>query len=570
MAYGETISGQRDWVEFRRCLDHRLGVLKAEQISSGIRDWWRDIADYIAPMRGRWITSDTNLRGKRNNNQIKDNEGQLSSRICAAGMMNGMSSPARPWFRLQTKNRLLMSSHAVRVWVDRVQELMYQVLHASNFYDSIHVFYGELCRFGTAALVEFEDFEDVVRFETMTVGEYYLAQNSRRLCDTLVREFEMTCGQMDDAGFKLPASLKAKKDRKEKGWRDSKHVVCHMVGPNHDRIPNRTDDEHKPFMSVYWIHGCDEDGGGILQFKGFDENALIAGRWEVNGNDVYGSCPGMLALQDVKQLQFEVKAKAKGIEKSLNPAMQGPAALKGEVIDLAPGGITFHDDRPGNKGLTQVYQGWRPDIQAVSNDINEVRRRVRETFYVDLIMAITQMEGIQPRNEFEMIERKEEKLGGLGPVVVSIRREVLDPVIKRTWAIMQRSGMLPPVPDELTDEALEVDYISPFVQAQKAAGIGNVERALGMLGNMSGAFPDAADNLNVDGTVQDYFDRLALPASMLNDPKKVEKMRAARAQAQQVQQLAALAGPAKDGAAAAELLSRTDAGRAQPVPLRPY
>ena len=564
-----------DMRALRKRLDTRHGVLKAELISSGNRDWWRDIADFMAPMRGRWLTSDTIQKGKRNNVHIKDEEGILAARICTSGMMAGMSSRSRQWFRLVTKDRLLMESAVVRVWLSQVETIMRQVLHSSNFYDCMHTFYGELCRFGTAAMIIFEDYEDVLRCETLTVGEYVLAQNARRFCDTMYREFEMTCGQMDEAGFKLSPTLQAKKDRNEAGWRDSKHVVAHCISPNHDRIVGRSDDQHKPFMSVYWLQNCDEEGGGILQFKGFDENPLIACRWETTGNDTYGHGPGHVSLQAVKQLQFETRAKAKGIEKSLNPPMQGPASLKDGFVDLVPGGITYHDDRPGNKGLRQVYEGWRPDIEAVSKDITDVRRRVREIFYADLFFAISQMEGVQPRNEFELVERKEEKLVGLGPVVDRLHREALDTTIDRVWAILNRAfvaggPLLPTAPDRLRGEQVDVDYVSPLAQAQKALGIGNIERAMGFLGNLSGAFPEARDKLNVDATVDDYFDRMALPPALVNDKKTVAAMRAARSQQEQVAQLAALAGPAKDGAAAVELLSRTDAGRPTSVPLRPY
>lgn len=576
MAYGEMNPGAplRDMRVVRRQLDQRFGVLKSDYISSGYREWCRDISDFMQPNRGRFLTQETGKR-KRNNIHIKDPEGLLAARICASGMMSGMSSRSRPWFRLTAKNRLLMRSAPVREWLNECERLMRQVFHASNFYQSIHQFYAELSVFGTAAMVEFEDYDDIVRFETLTVGEYVLAQNSRRFCDIMFREFEMTCGQMLDAGFELPESMLAEYKANAVGKRDARHTVCHMIGPNQERIVGRHDNKNMPFMSVYWLQGCEDEGGGILKFTGFEENGLIAGRWETTGNDTYGFGPGQVALQEVKQLQFEGAAKAKGIEKSLNPPMQGPASLRNELIDLMPGGITFHDDRPNSKGLTSVYGSWRPDIQAVNEDIKEVRRRVREIFYADLFMAITQMEGIQPRGEMELVERKDEKLTALGPVVDRLHREVLDPIIDRTWAIMSRATvngepLLPPAPKELRGQRIEVDYVSPLAQAQKALGLGNLERATGFLGNLSGKFPDAADKLNVDNLIDEYADQMALPPTVINANEDVAKIRAARAQQNQIAQLAALAPAARDGAAAAELLSRADAGRAAPLPIKPY
>jgi hypothetical protein len=51
-----------------------------------------------------------------------------------------------------------------------------------------------------------------------------------------------------------------------------------------------------------------------------------------------------------------------------------------------------------------------------------------------------QMEGVQPRNELEIIERKGEKLIQLGPVLERFENEALDPAIERCFNIMLRAG----------------------------------------------------------------------------------------------------------------------------------
>ena len=57
--------------------------------------------------------SDTN-KGDKRHRAILDNTGTRALRTLAGGMMAGMTSPARPWFRLTTANPELDEEQAVK------------------------------------------------------------------------------------------------------------------------------------------------------------------------------------------------------------------------------------------------------------------------------------------------------------------------------------------------------------------------------------------------------------------------------------------------------------------------
>jgi hypothetical protein len=98
---------------------------------------WREISDYLLPRSGRFFTKKVNDGGKRHNN-IYDNTATRSLRVLAAGMMAGMTSPARPWFRLATQNEDLMDSDAVKLWLHNVTRQMLNVFSRSNTYRALH------------------------------------------------------------------------------------------------------------------------------------------------------------------------------------------------------------------------------------------------------------------------------------------------------------------------------------------------------------------------------------------------------------------------------------------------
>ena len=107
----------------------RLEALRSER--STFIPWYRELSDYHLAHRGRFLTSDRNKGYKRNTKQI-NNSSRLSNRTLASGMMSGITSPARPWFRLGTGDKAIDDSTAVKQWLYQVQTTMYKIFSSSN------------------------------------------------------------------------------------------------------------------------------------------------------------------------------------------------------------------------------------------------------------------------------------------------------------------------------------------------------------------------------------------------------------------------------------------------------
>lgn len=149
----------------------------------------------------------------------------------------------------------------------------------------------------------------------------------------------------------------------------------------------------------------------------------------------------------------------------------------------------------------------------------------------------------------------------LGPVLENIHTELLDPLVERAFGMMERNGEIVDPPPQLEGEPLKVEYISILAQAQQAVGIAGIERTMGFVGNMAGINPDILDKIDFDQTVDEYSSMSGVPPTIIRSDDMVESLRAARAQQQQAAQMAEMAGPIKDSAQAAKLLSETDGAR---------
>ncbi len=546
-AQGSVSAGQDDsWL--RIYFTDRLGALDRDRASYWTT--WRDLASHFAPRRGRFLygTSDRGGRGQRRDRRVLDNTPLLAARVMASGMMAGISSPARPWFRLRLASDGATQSlsdrdqdAAVRFWLDEVQRRILHVFAKSNLYNCLHTLYGELGTFGTAALWVDEDEEDVVRGYTLTVGEYWLASSRRLSVDTLYRSLWWTVRQIVDT-FGRDAVSDGIRANYDTGQLDLEYEIVHAIEPNPAAaaaVPRSSEgpapwrghlSSHFPWRSVWFERGTQGEHA-LLRVSGYEEFPVMAPRWEVAGADTYGWGPGWTALGDAQQLQTQQRLKLEAIDKQVKPPMVGRPSLRNEPASLLPGGITYVVDPSGQTFRPAIDV--RIDLSHLGQDIAEVQGRIKQAFYADLFLMMAESD----RREItarEIDERHEEKMLMLGPVLERLHDELLDPLVARVFAIMSRNGMFDdiPMPRSLGVGRLQVEFISMLAQAQKAVATGAIERFWQFGGQIAALKPEAADRLDPDGTMEAYAEMTGIPSGVMVDRAQAMAARQQRAQQQ--------------------------------------
>lgn len=542
-------------IKLREHLDQRLGGLLVDRYSFWTH--WREIADYLIPRRYKWlVTPNQASRGSPINQRIIDNTATRALRVLAAGMMAGITSPGRPWFRLTLDDPQLAEFPAVREWLDEVANRMRTVFAESNFYTALGTVYEDLGSFATSAMIIYEDFDDVIRCYPSCAGEYFLANSDRLSVDTLYRQFVLTTKQIAQRFGTKSASPTVQQAVKGGGAMLSREIlVAHAIEPNDDRMEGVKGFRGMPYREVYWEYGSSKEL--MLSRRGFHECPFIAPRWSIVGNDAYGRGPGMDALGDIKQLQVEQKRKAQAIDKMVNPPMVADVSLKNEPATLLPGGVTYVASVANGVGFKPVYEV-KPDLEKMVADIRECQERVQDTFFVNLFLMISQLDTVRSATEIDA--RREEKLIQLGPVLERFENEALDPAIDRTFNIMLRAGLLPPIPKELRGQHVKTEYISMLAQAQKAAMTVGLERLAGFVGRIGGAIPEALDNVDWDELIDQYAEHLGVAPKVVRPFADVLRLRAQRKQQQQQAAAMQASMAAVEGA---KTLSETDVGGGQ-------
>jgi len=516
-----------------------IGALKKKRLP--YLDRWRAIRDYELPFTGELDeTPDENEQARRHDDHIYNGTAWASNQVFAAGIMSGLTPQSRQWFRLSFANRELQDMAGAGKLLDDRLDILNDVLNKSNFYNAIHSCYLELA-YGQAPLGVFASAETGVHFIPFSVGSYFLDVDADGQVNTFAREYWMTLRQLADKfGIEnLPRTLQVA--FQQQSAHDERHKVYWLVTPNRCAEQGRIDKFHLPYVSVYWTEDSQENEW--LDVGGFHEFPVPTGRFLVTGGAAYGKGPGWFAEGDSKGLQLLEQDYLTAVELGVKPPVQSDAntALKG--INLIPGGNTITSNGNEVKPLFQVGV----HLEHLQAKIEELKDRIKRAYAADLFLMLDSME--QTMTAREVMERTQEKMQQLGPVVQRMQFEFLSKIIERVYAILDRAHIFPEPDDPqlaqaLAEEEITIEYISPLAQAQKLSGLVNIEQAVSFAAQIAQFDPSAMDKLNLPASVDKYCDMLGAPAAIRRTEDEYEEIQKQKAEAAAQQQQAAQAAAA--------------------------
>jgi hypothetical protein len=541
-------------------LNNRLVGLKAAR--KGFEPEAKEIAAYAQPAKSRWLSTATNKgpgRSRQYNKNMNSSHGVFAFRTLQGGMTSGLTSESRPWMALGSFDERFNDHAEVRAYFSEVEKRFYKFIAATNFYGAVKTGYLEMGLFGTEACIAMEHAREGMVCHQLTFGEYWLGLGSSMQAEALYRECPMTVKQSVDSFGKTnldPTIVRLY----DKSNYDSIVTFYHAIETNDDQIPGLKDFRGKPWRSVYWCDG-DGDNTRMIQRQGFEEQPFWAPRWDTTGNDVWGQGPGHDALPDLRELQLQAKRKAEATDMAVWPekVVSGKVKLKNQpksVVSVAAADVDL------TKMVMIPHKVDYNTILAIKDDMEVTKQAINEATFADLFMAITNMNGVQPRNVEEIAARNEEKLTQLGPVIERVNNEKLEVAVERIIAIMQRAGMLPPAPAVLREAPdIKIEFISILTQMQRMVGLGQIERAFGFIGSAAGMFPEVRHKIDAMEMIDEYWERAGAPAKILRpteDAQADADQEAQNAQAAQAAEMAGKAAPAgKVAVDAAALAAQT-------------
>lgn len=492
---------------------------------------------------------------------LLDPHARFALRTLRSGLHGGMTSPSRPWFKLGVTDPDLTDSPAVREWFFPIERTMREVFRASNVYSAVQQMYKQCGNYGSAAMFLRPDPYSVLHCHPMEIGEFWLAADERGRANTVIRRSTVTISQAAER-YGLENLSQHSRNLYDRGQYHEEIDVVIQIKPRRKRSLTGVGNRNLPYMLIAYEEGSDK--GNILQVSGVDDNAVAVSRWETAGYEPYGvsSC-GIDALSDARQLQWYAMQKAQAIDTALRPPLQGPAMLKSHDKNFYPGGITYLADVDLQRGGLRPVFETNFDMNPLREEIAEERRRVDQAYFVDLFLMFQNpgvVTGDKPTAE-QIVRQHEEKLVMLGPVLENLSGELLQPLIERTFSLMQSQNLIPPPPEEIQGQEIKIEYVSVLAQAQKLAGLNPIERGMNIIGTAAQLDPSVIDHFDAREAIEEAFDVIGAPPQTLRSRDEVAAIQQQRAQQQQ---LAAAAEAAPGVAQAANLLSEA-AQRSDPA-----
>nr|BDD45123.1 tail protein [bacterium] len=503
----------------------------------------RDIRKYLAPYTARFKGEKAYDPEKRQDSEIINTVPRFAVRTLPSGLQSGMTNPLRPWFRFGLPDPDLQEFEPVKLWLSSSERRVREVLARSNIYDRLKSNYGMLGNYGTSCLFLDEDDEDVARATDFLMGTFMISSDAAGRVDTLYRDGVMTARQMI-AKFKERAPHEARLAY-DNGNYESEFHVCHIVEKNQNYRIGSALSQYKQWVSV-WLDKNKTGNEAILKISGYDTQPFFAPRWDTVGEDPWGIGCGNVALGDARGLQLLEKRQYMLIDHETDPAMMADGTLRNSRNRILPGSITYVNGlMTGKPGFQRVFES-RLQPQMLLEKSKEVEMHINEAYYKNLFTAVLDL-GDQPNITATQINTlREERLMMLGPVLERLNDDLLDPLLNRLFSIMYNRGMLEPPPEEIQGMPLRVEYISVLAQAQKALGLGNIERFIGFVGSVAQFDTSVVDKMDTDEIIDEYADNLALPPKMVRTAEQVQSIRDGRAQQEQAAQMADSVGMTAD------------------------
>ena len=510
-------------------------MARFDRLKTGRQNWethWQEVADYMQPRKAD--VTRTRSKGDKRTELVFDSSPIQAVELLAASLHGMLTNPSTPWFSLRYKDQGLDMDDEAKLWLEGVTETMYTAFNRSNFQQEIFELYHDLITFGTAAMFIEEDNQDLLKFSTRHINEIYITENDKGRIDTVYRKFKITLrAAAQQFGTFLSEEAKTKVEKDPFDEID----ILHAVYPRQEFDPRKKDKENMEFESVY----VEYKNGNELSVGGFVEFPFVVPRYLKASHEIYGRSPAMTALPDVKMLNEMSKTTIKAAQKQVDPPLLVPDDGFLLPVRTVPGGLNFY--RSGTRDRIEPLNIGANNPLGLNME-EQRRTAIRNVFYVDQLML---QQGPQ-MTATEVIQRNEEKMRLLGPVLGRLQSELLKPMIDRCFAILLRNNQFAQAPDFLSGQDIEIEYVSPLAKAQKGTELSSITRAIEILGSLANVAP-VFDYINFDALVKHVADLVGVPQKVLKLQSQVnaEREQAAQqqeqmAQMQQLQQVAKAGG----------------------------
>lgn len=499
---------------------------------------WQEVAELVLPRQDEFYDVQRTPGDKRTDRIIDGLPPMALERFASA--VEGVTMPRRStWHTLMPTDDRLADNLEVRRYLDKVNALLFKYRYSpkANFASQTHETLMSVGAFGTGALFVRDVPGQGPRYKSVHIADIYIMENSVGQIDLVHRKYKLTKRQVQDVFGRVPEKIAACKDETEE------HEFLHVVEPNPEYNPNRSDNEAMAYRS-YDIY---KDGREVMAKGGFTSFPYMVSRYVTSPREIYGRSPAMAVLPDIKMANEMKRTILRAAHRQTDPPLLLHDDGRLGKFSVKPNSLNFGAlDAQGRQMVKPMDVGSNPGLGAEL--LEQVHKNINDAFLVTLFQILVETPEMTAT---EALIRSQEKGVLLSPTMGRIENEFTGPLIEREIDILNKNGFLPPLPEALQGQLeFEVEYTSPLSRQQRAESALGADRLMQKAIEIAGIDPSVFDKINIDEYMDVQADAFAAPGRILRSDEEVAALREAKEQQQNLMALAEqapkVAGAVKD------------------------
>jgi hypothetical protein len=521
-------------------------IVEREKTKRGERgSWeslWQSIARYCLPNSASFMEQVT--PGQDRMRWILDSTAPRSLEMFASFLHTLLNNPASEWVRLGVEGEPeLQLSSTVRAYLETCQKKIMNALTSpsADIYSQLHQVYLDIGAFGTAVM-----FEDVVnkklRCRVYHLDDCVIDEGEDENIDSMIRQRHQT---------KRAALQRFKADklgREYENLSDDKlgtkdrflHAVIPATDPLAAELPERQKLKGAAYYSCWILTGHENR---ILEYGSYEEFPYFVPRWYKARGEIYGRSPAMTAMPDIRMVNRMSDTILRGAEKIVDPPLVIPDGSLVSPVRLHAGGLTFTE---GQVDIKTLIPPGTSRIETGNELLIARQQSIKEAFFTPLFVTPDS----PVKTATQVLQEVDERNRALSPMLVRMQTELFSRLVTRTFNILDRSGILPKPPMELSGKQLKLEYVSPLIASQKQMEGLSLVRTFEMMAAWAQVDKGLFDWIDTDMVAQLLPLANGASAKIVQTKTKVDSVRKARAQQEQAAMQAQLMPEAAQAGAA--------------------
>jgi hypothetical protein len=511
---------------------------------------YADIDRFVMDRQANMTSGITGTEGSTSH-EVYNKSGVAHNTRLAATLQGFIAPAEQRWFSLEvSKSDPNVTSFQTRSYLDYVENTVYDILAATNFYQKSLETMTDFTAYGFGVLYVEHDPLKKIKFISIPIRECYIATDFNGEVNKVTRHFQVSSSALL-ARFRKELEAKAPHHIAdlEKNPQNQQEVL-HCVYPNPKYNSNSTDSQARQYISHYVLKSKDV----LLETKYYRRMPYLTPRWTVTSGEVYGRSQAMNAIPDLKALSVLTKNTLTGISKLADPSiLVASGSIAGRGLNLKPNGITVLDHLQGNSmdnTIKTFNSNARPDISMQGVEMFE--QKIARLFFADLIAEDKQ----QRMSASESNTRHALRITSLSPQVARAIPEYLSPLINLVVGILVDNNYIEPPPEDISN--ISIDFHSPMAKAQKMQSSEGILNFTQILGSLAQYDPSVLNTVDFEQVAQFLAMSNDIPTSVLRSPEQLAEMKkeqqAQAAQQQAAQQAETASKAVKNTAQAADAL----------------